>query len=140
VFFNLFNIQGIRTFDGNGNGTAKGRSVRITPPPSLLPSVGADDIEFAFTYTIDNSGGFESQLVPGSFTGWTVDDTGNRTTETYTIDRLHLVGLIGQNSFSLTAATPLHEIETQTFLTGPRAGQTQQRICTRTRTLIWMGN
>jgi hypothetical protein len=113
--------------------------VDITPRPSLNPNVGATDIEFAFTYTIDDNEGFESQLVPGSFKGWTVDINGNRTTETFTIDRQRLVGLIGQNRSSLTLATPLHEIETQTFLTGPRAGQSRQRICTRSRTLIWMG-
>ena len=60
VFFNLFNVQGIRTFDGNGNGTVKARSVNITPRPSLNPNIGTQDVEFAFTYTIDASGGFET--------------------------------------------------------------------------------
>ena len=69
-----------------------------------------------------------------------MDINGNPTAETWTIDKLSLFGLIGRDSSTLTLTSVLPEIETQTFLTGPQAGQVRYRICNRSRTLIWMGN
>jgi hypothetical protein len=141
VFFHTFTTQGVRSFDGNGNGTMKGRSVDIFPSGSNAdPRIGASDVFFKFTYSVDSDGGLTTQLVPGSYVGTTVDINGNPTAETWTIDKLSLFGLIGQNNSTLTLTSVLPEVQTQTFLTGPRAGQVRYRICNRSRTLIWMGN
>lgn len=140
VFFSTYSIQGVRTFDGRGNGTMKGRSVDIIPPPSLNPRVGMDNVFFKFTYSVDSAGGVTTQLVPGSFVATILDLNGNPTSETWTLDRFSLTGLIGNNNSVLTLDSVSPQIETQTYLTGPQAGQSRQRICIRSRTLIRMGN
>jgi hypothetical protein len=140
VFFSTFSTQGVRNFDGDGNGTMKGRSVDILPRPSADPRVGASDVEFKFTYSVDSDGGLTTQLVPLSYKGTTVDINGNPTVETWTIDKLSLFGMVGLNNSTITLTSVLPEVQTQTFLTGPRTGQVRYRICNRSRTLIWMGN
>jgi hypothetical protein len=140
VFSNSFDVVGVRTFDGQGNGTAKIRSVEVVNV-SATPRSGSDDVTFKFTYTIDPAGGVTTQMVPGSYMATTLNLDGNPSATTWTLDRLSLTGLVGNNNSVLALATTLPEIESQTFLPGgPQAGQIQQRICVRSRTLIWMGN
>jgi hypothetical protein len=141
VFLSTYSIEGVRTFDGHGNGTMKGRTVDIVPVPSLNPRVGLSDVSFKFTYSVDSAGQLTTQLVPGSLTSTTLDLNGNPTSETFTLDKLSLTGLIGNNNSVLTLATAVPEIETQTFFSnGNPTGQIRQRICIRSRTLTWMGN
>ena len=80
-----------------------------------------------------------TQLVPGRFKTVELNLDGSETDSTWTTDKLTLVGMIGNNGSVITLATELPEIETQTYLTGPQAGQVQQRICSRTHTLMWLG-
>ena len=131
--FSMFNGQGLVTFDGNGHGHHEGTSVTIFPTGSVSNS------SFDFTYTIDRFGLLRTQLVPGRFKTVELNLDGSETDSTWTTDKLTLVGMIGNNGSVITLATELPEIETQTYLTGPQAGQVQQRICSRTHTLMWLG-
>jgi len=140
---NSFSVEGVRTFKGDGTGTIKGRSVSITPPPVGSPPVtpisgSSGDFSAQFTYVVDGSGGFTTEIVPGTFLGQNVAGPGAGAT--WTLDRLSLHGLISQDKQTLTLASVAPVMETQTFLTGPIAGQTRYRICHRSRVLIWMGN
>jgi hypothetical protein len=131
--FSMFNGQGIVTFDGNGHGHHEGTSVTV------LPNGSVSSTSFDFTYTIDSYGLLHTQLSAGTFKATELNLDGSDSGSTWTTDKLTLVGLIGNNASVITLATELPEIETQTFLTGPQTGQTQQRICSRTRTLMWLG-
>jgi len=131
--FSIFNGQGIVTFDGNGHGHHEGASVTVFPAGS------ASNTSFDFTYTIDAYGVLRTQLSPDTFKVTELNLDGSISGSTWATDKLNLVGLIGNNASVITLATELPEIETQTFLTGPQTGQTQQRICSRTRTLTWLG-
>ena len=131
--FSIFNGQGIVTFDGNGHGHHEGTSVTVFPNGSVSTT------RFDFTYTIDEHGVLHTRLTPGSFTATGLNLDGSVSGTTWTTDKLTLAGLIGNNAFVITLATELPEIETQTFLTGPQKGQSSQRICTRSRTLMWRG-
>jgi hypothetical protein len=131
--FSMFNGQGLMTFDGNGHGHHEGTSVAIFPAGSVSSS------SFDFTYKIDSYGLLRTQLVPGSFKTIELNLDGSESDSTWTTDKLTLVGMIGNNGSVITLATELPEIETQTYLTGPQAGRVQQRVCSRTRTLTWLG-
>ena len=146
-----FSVIGVRTFNGDGTGTIKGRSATIIPPPvtntaTIPPSnplggINASAAEFTgqFTYAVDDDGGFTSQLVPGTFQGTTISGPGAGST--VTIDQFSLVGLISNNKQTLTLATADPAMETQTIT--PAGGGTpfnRYRICHRSRVLTWMGN
>jgi hypothetical protein len=135
VFATSFGIEGVRTFNGDGTGTAKVSSVSITPTPNVtFVGAGSEDATFSFTYTLDEDGGFTTQLVPGSFAG--TNTSGPRTGQTVTQDKLSLTGLMSNNRQALTLATVTPDVEKQTFSNG----DTRYRICHRSRTLILMGN
>jgi hypothetical protein len=131
--FSIFNGQGIVTFDGRGHGHHEGASVTV------FPSGSVSNTSFDFTYTIDQNGLLRTQLSPNTFKATELNLDGSISGSTWTTDKVNLVGLIGNNGSVITLATDVPEIETQTFLTGPQTGQTSQRICTRSRTLMWLG-
>ena len=135
VFATTNSVEGIRTFNGNGTGTVQGHDVSLTVPPNNSSiSASSDDFSFSFTYTVDDSGGFTSQTVPGSFQGTFV--TGPRTGQTFTVDEINVEGLISNDKKSLVIATVEPTVETQQFSNG----DVRYRICHRSRSLIWMGN
>jgi hypothetical protein len=144
VFSNTFNIQGVRTFDGNGHGTVDATSVEVSNV-TQSPRVSASSVHFEFTYTVDGAGGLTTQLAHDAsgnsiFKATDLNLDGSPSGSTWTIDQFSLVGMIGNNNSVITLANALPEIETQTFLTGPQAGTSRQRICSRSRTLVWLGN
>jgi hypothetical protein len=146
-----FSVIGVRTFNGNGTGTIKGRSVNIVPPPvtnnatvpptTPLGGIRADSSEFtaSFTYAVDNDGGFTTQLVPGTFQGTTL--TGPGAGSTFTIDQFVLAGLLSNNTQTAALASVEPAMETQTIMpAGGGTPITRYRICHRSRVLTWMGN
>src|SRR5262249_40928881 len=146
IFTDNFSVEGVRTFNGDGTGSVKGRSVEIVGPPSVNPRASVSDFKTDFTYTLDGDGGFTAKTVPGSFTSTSVAPTaGNIVTQ----DTISLEGLISNNSSDLTLASVDAVIETQTaqnfvfvssFVTGGAAITVRYRICARARGLNSMGN
>jgi hypothetical protein len=133
VFATTFSIEGVRSFNGDGTGTVKARTVSLTVPTNAR-SQGAShaDIQFSFTYTLDGEGGFTTNLVPGTFVGTVL--SGQRAGQTFTIDSVPLAGLISTNGHILTLATVTPNVETQTFSNG----DVRKRICHRSRVLTEM--
>jgi hypothetical protein len=151
---NSFSVIGVRTFNGDGTGTLKGRSVDINPPPRMigtLPcntgpaacplggiSAGSSDFTAKFTYAVDGDGGFTTQLVPGTFQGTVL--TGPGAGSTYTIDQFSLAGLMSINHETLTLASDVPTQETQTITPPSAPPFVRYRICHRSRVLIRMDN
>jgi hypothetical protein len=81
VFSHQFNVEGIRHFNGDGTGSVQGSAVGFVPPPTpgapgpfnvpgaFPPHGDAHNFLFKFTYTVNDDGSFETQLVSGSFQG-----------------------------------------------------------------------
>lgn len=132
VFSDTFSVEGVRTFNGDGTGHVIGRSVEIRNV-TLQPRVTAGRFEGDFTYTIDDSGLLTIQLAPGTFKVTELNLDGSDSTVTWTLDNFTLVGMIGNNNTQITLATPLPQVETQTFLTGLTL--VRQRVCARSRVL-----
>ena len=138
VFSHTFSVQGVRTFDGHGHGHLSGTSVEVTNV-SATPRASASRFEADFIYSIDDAGLLTTQLGPNGLTGTDLNLDGSDSPSTWKIDQFSLVGLIGNNNSTIMLSTVLPEIETQTFLTGPQAGNSRQRVCARSRVLMWLG-
>ncbi len=150
VFSNSSAVEGIRTFDGNGNGTVKGSEVVLTVPPTPGPasnqnphfpaSAATVDFQYQFTYTVNGDGSFTADVVPGSFT--LKETRGPRSGETGTVANFpRLTGMIGQDGKTLTIATldvptTVAQVETVTFSNG----DVWPRICHRSRVLVKIGD
>jgi hypothetical protein len=124
--------QGIRTFHGDGTGTAQSRSVSITHPdtPVTLGSASSSDTNTeSFTYTVapDRT----VTVVSGPVTG--TELTGTRVGQTFTIASFPvLTGRIALDRKSLTLATEEPSVEVVTFSNG----DVHDRICHRSRILL----
>ena len=123
--------QGIRTFNGDGTGTAQSRSVSVTHPdtPVTLGGAGSSDTQSSFTYTVAPDRTFI--VVSGPVTGTVL--TGGRAGQTFTIDPFpSLTGLISRDHESLTLASEEPTVEVITYSNG----DVQYRICHRSRILL----
>lgn len=138
-------VEGIRTFNGNGTGTVKGRSVGLAVPPTpgptgsgyptFPPSASSDDFSFSFTYTVNGDGSFTTQMTPGSYVGSVV--AGPRAGQTYTIDMLPpQTGMIGVDGRDLVVANVDAAVETVSYSNG----DVWPRICNRSRVLVRVQN
>lgn len=137
VYSSSNNVEGVRTFNGDGTGTVRATEVGITPPPPAPgfagPGADAATITFSFTYTVNGDGTFTTQLMPGTFLGTFFQ--GPRTGQTFTIDKIDLTGQTTNDNKVLTLATVQAEVETVTFSNG----DVRPRICHRSRVLTWTG-
>lgn len=131
----LFSFHGVRTFDGEGSGTLRGRTASISTSPNIfpntfVPSAAATDIVGTFTYEVAPDGTIS-----------TADDTfaailsGPRAGQTAT-NSFALTGRASLNQNSLILAADAPQIETVAISNG----DVQQRICHRSRTLIRTDN
>lgn len=124
-----FNVEGVRTFNGDGTGTDVGRNVRLNPG-----SAGADDFTCEFTYdvapdltfTVDVTCSGINTAGPG--TGIKFKRTDIRTTGHISKDRRTLVWATGE---------PNVETFTQTFPNGAKT--TNFSICHRSRVGVKVG-
>ena len=139
AFSRSFSVEGIRTFDGHGNGTVKGTvvgvTVRPTPGPNgfphFPPSAGGADFSFSFTYTVHADGSWTSQMVPGSYTE--TFTSGPRTGQTATVDAIPpLSGMISEDGKTLIGAHLAPTVETHTYSNG----DVWPEICHRSRVFI----
>jgi hypothetical protein len=130
VFSNPGSSEGIYSLDGHGNGTAKWTTVGVNPPPSS--NAGSSAVSYSFTYTVNGDGSWKTDSVPGSFIITFL--TGGRVGQTATIDKVPLVGLIGEGAKVLTLAAVEPTVETATYSNG----DVQPRICHRSRVLVKM--
>jgi hypothetical protein len=135
IFSTTFSVEGVRTFNGDGTGTVKGRVVSLVIPPFAAgPGASSADITFQFTYALDGAGGFTTDLVPGTLVANIL--TGSRAGQTFTLDTLPFTGLISNNASVLTLASVVPTVEKQTFSNG----DSRFRICHRSRVLVSMGS
>jgi len=127
----VFSYHGVRTFDGEGSGTLRGRTAALSTSPNIfpnnfVPSGSASDITGTFTYEVAPDGTIN-----------TADDTlasvvaGPRTGQTAT-NAYVLTGRASHNRHSLILAADAPQIEIVEISTG----EVQQRLCQRSRTLI----
>ena len=138
-FARSFSVEGIRTFDGHGNGTVKGTVVGIvtrpTPGPNgypnFPPSASGGDFSFSFTYTVNPDGSWDSAMVPGSYSE--IFTAGPRTGQTAIVDAIPPVhGMVSQDGKTLIAAHLDPVVETHVFSNG----DAYPEICHRSRVFI----
>jgi hypothetical protein len=134
-----FAVEGIRTFNGYGSGTVKGKVIdvvgRPTPGPGgfphFPPSAGSAEFSFNFTYSVNEDGSWTSAMVPGSFTETHL--TGPRAGQTSTIDALPPVsGMVSRDGNTLIAMQSTAAVETHTHSNG----DVDPQICHRSRVFI----
>jgi hypothetical protein len=130
-FLFVVNFQGVRTFDGEGSGTLRGRTVGISTSPNIfpnnfVPNGTATDIVGTFTYEVAPDGTISTEHA----TDGTVL-SGPRAGQTVT-NSFALTGRASNNRHSLILATDEQQIETVRFSNG----EVQERLCHRSRTLI----
>jgi hypothetical protein len=128
-------MQGMRTFNGDGTGTVKSRSVNVT----LAVGASSSDTQASFTYTVASNRTFT--VVSGQVTGTVL--TGRRAGQTFTIDSFPvLTGLIPLDRKTLTLATEEPTIAVVTFNDG--IPTIRHRICHQSAILlkfnpVWWG-
>jgi hypothetical protein len=141
AFTTSFSVQGVRKFNGDGTGSMKGRVVTILKTPSTSGAAPID-IQYDFTYAVNNDGGFTSDLVPGTFKGKYL--AGIRKDQEFVLNTLHFEGLISNDASVLTMAQAWADVETHTFTvcapTPTLNCDTRFQICHRSRVLTWMGS
>jgi hypothetical protein len=123
--------QGMRTFHGDGTGTAQSRSVSVTHPdtPVTLGGASSSASQESFTYTVAPDRTLT--VVSGPVTG--TELTGSRAGQTFTIASFPvLTGRIALGRQSLTLATEEPTVEVVTFSNG----DVHDRICHRSRILL----
>jgi hypothetical protein len=139
AFARSFSVEGIRTFDGHGNGTVKGTAVGITIRPTpgpngfphFPPSAGSADFSFSFTYVVNADRSWTATMVPGSYTE--TFTAGPRTGQTATVDAIPPVsGFISRDGETLIAAHLAPVAETHTYSNG----DVWPEICHRSRVFI----
>jgi hypothetical protein len=137
-------VQGIRTFNGDGTGSAHFILMGVTRPMPLAPPPPypqgyfgegfSTDLKWSFTYTVDGNGIWTSDAVPGSVVA--VGITGSRHGQTWTISNFPtFTGYISTNASTLTAATLAPTVETLHYSNGP-----SPRICARQEVLTNLSN
>jgi hypothetical protein len=142
AFSRSYSVEGIRTFDGHGNGSVKGTVVvvlgRPTPGPTgfpdFPPSASSADFSFQFTYTVDGNGGWSATMVPGTYTEtFTSGPRANPVVQTATVDAIPPIsGAISNDGKTLIAAHTVPTVETHTFSNG----DVWPEICHRSRVFI----
>jgi hypothetical protein len=139
AYTHSFSVEGVRTFDGNGNGTVSGTVVGITGRPTpgpngfphFPPSASAADFHFNFTYTVNGDGSWTGTMVPGSYLE--TFTAGPRAGQTATVDAIPPVsGVISNDGKTLIAAHVAPVPETHTFSNG----DVDPQICHRSRVFI----
>jgi hypothetical protein len=134
-FTRSFSVEGVRTFDGHGNGTVKGTAVNITvrpTPQGIAPNASSGDFTFNFTYTVNGDGTWTSTMVPGSFSETIMSGPNAGQTVTMPDGIPPISGLISIDGKTLTAAHLEPKVETRVF----SGGGVRPEICHRSRVLI----
>jgi hypothetical protein len=123
-----FSVQGVRTFNGDGTGTMRARTVNITHSDvaAVLGGGSSTNIVSSFTYQFA-ADGTVSTLLSAPLTGTVL--TGPRTGQTFTIDQFPLSGLVSKDRRTLTLASVTPAVEVVTYSNG----DVQHRLCHRSR-------
>jgi hypothetical protein len=124
-------IEGIRTFDGDGNGTITQRGVSLDLPPTLgfLPSASSSESTGSFTYTV--AGDTFAITVVGELNGKVL--TGPRAGQTFTLAGIPtLPGFIALGGRTLNASDEAPGVEIERY----SDGTVIKRICHRSVTFI----
>jgi hypothetical protein len=130
-----FAVEGVRTFNGFGSGTAFSITPRPTPGPGgfphFPPPAGSADFSFSFTYTVNADGTWTSAMVPGSYSETHL--TGPRAGQTSTVDAIPpTTGMVSRDGKTLIAAQTVPTVEIHTYSNG----DVDPQICHRSRVYI----
>ncbi len=129
AYFQSFDIQGARTFNGDGTGNASGRNISVFPPNQI---VGAQAGESVFTghFTYEVHPDLTITIVQGPLTG--SNTAGGAAGQTFVVTGIpNFSGRISEDLQTIIITHAAPGIETFT----PSVGPARQRICTRQRTL-----
>jgi len=131
VWVTMFSLNAVWTFNGDGTGTATGRSVGVASPQANgtgLGGAGSSDLSSVFTWTL------AAGVMTVNFSSVTGEQlTGGRAGQTFTITNLPtMTGRMSGDGRSITLATDTPAVETISFSNG----DVQPRICTRHRILL----
>lgn len=155
-FATSFTVYGIRTFNGDGTGHVVATAVstsfdhndtRTTPDSFSVGTASSSDITTDFEYTVEHDGSITTKTT--NYNGTIT--SGARQGQTVTIELLEqpagetdvafeFVGKASVNNQTLTLSTPRPVVEVQTITDQDGNVSRRQRICHRSRVLIWMGN
>ena len=130
-FGEAFAEEGVRTFNGDGNGTQSFTALNIEIPADHSGANSSHVTNQKFTYTVNGDGTWSIPGI-GSITGH-VDD-GPRAGQDFTIFPVGpSLGHISTNAATLTLSTVTPTVETITYTTGspPVVVATLYRICNR---------
>jgi hypothetical protein len=137
-FTRSFSVEGIRTFDGAGNGTVNGTAVSIVGRPTnqaVAPNVSSADFNFNFTYVVNGDGTWTSTMVDGSFNETIT--SGPRKGQTVTMMQgfgiAPIAGIISGDGKTLTAAHLVPALEKRVFSLN---NEVSQEMCHRSRVLM----
>lgn len=131
-FIRSFTIKGIRTYNGDGTGTAHATGTQIFHPgPGQGPRAAEFEVDVKFDYNVspDRSFTLETTSVTGTVTA------GLGTGSTFAISPLHFTGHMSKDRKTLVLTTKEPDVEIHTFFTPPDPTPTGQdfRICHRSR-------
>jgi hypothetical protein len=140
-FSHSFDVEGIRTFLGDGTGIVKGTAVTVTVPPTpgpagsgyptFPPAASTENFSYKFTYTVNGDGSWTSAMAPGSYAGSFA--SGPRTGQTYTVDAIPPIsGMISLDGMTLIGAHLTTAVETHSFSNG----DVWPMVCHRSRVFI----
>ena len=136
TFGEAFAEEGVRTFNGDGNGTQSFTALNIEIPAGNAGANSSRVTNQPFAYVVHGDGTWS---IPGggSINGH-VDD-GPRAGQDFTISNLTpAVGHMSTNAATLTLSTVIPNVETITYTIGspPIVKDTLYRICNRSSVLI----
>jgi hypothetical protein len=128
-FFQSFDIQGARTFNGDGTGSASGRNISVFPP-NQFAGASASESEFSGNFTYEVHPDLTITIVQGPLSG--SNTAGGAAGQTFTVTGIpNFSGRISEDLQTIIITHAAPGIETLT----PSAGLARQRICARSRTL-----
>ena len=115
-FGEAFAEEGVRTFNGDGNGTERFTALNIEIPSANAGANSSHVTNQKFTYTVNGDGTWS---IPGSGSVTGHVDDGPRAGQDFTISNLTpAVGHMSTNAATLTLSTVTPTIETITYTTG----------------------
>jgi hypothetical protein len=129
-FAQSLNITGIRTFNGDGTGSASGTNISIRLP-NQFGGGGANASEVSGTFTYEVQPDLTLTITSGPVSG--TNTSGSGAGQTFTVTGVPLFeGRISEDLQKITIAHVTPGVETIT----PQVGNARQRVCYRERTLI----
>ena len=130
AFFQSFDVQGVRTFNGDGTGSSSGTNISITAPNAfnILGNAGSSQFTGDFTYQVNPD--LTIVINQGPLSG--VNLTGGAAGQTFAVSGIPaFTGRVSEDLGTIILHHSVPGLETFT----PSAGLVRQRVCYRERIL-----